>query len=121
LPSLLLPACLLGELLDVGATGLGLLLEVALHELGKFLGALLLALGRFGGLAVDQPVRVGEGLGETPGRLVYVLHLSLVNHVLFSFRAGVHFNVSRLSTPFGREIHATVRLCTLPVKTGLNR
>jgi hypothetical protein len=53
LSRLLLPAGLLGELLDVGATGLGLLLEVTLHELGKLPGALLLVLGRLGGLAVD--------------------------------------------------------------------
>src|SRR5829696_5054447 len=56
LPGLLLPGCLLGE-----------------------------ALSRLGGLPVDDPVRVGEGLGESGGRLVDVLSPSSVHHVLRSF------------------------------------
>jgi hypothetical protein len=42
---------------------------------------LSLALSRLGGLPVDDPVRVGEGLGEAPGCLVEVLGSSSAHHV----------------------------------------
>ena len=79
-------------------------------------GALLLSLGRLDCLTVDKPVRVGEGLGETPGSLIHVLRLSLVLHVLYSFRAGMRFAPFEAFYPIQARITRVVsgRLDGLP-------
>ena len=56
--------------MGIRAAGLGLLPEVARNELLELLGTLLLALCRLCCLPVDEPVGVGEGLGEAVSRLV---------------------------------------------------
>src|SRR5215212_960486 len=107
LPRLLLPGCLLGELLSVCAAGLGLLPEVLGHELGELLGASLLALSRLGGLPVDDPVRVGESLGESGGRLIDVLSPSSVHHVLRSFPRDPATKASYPSAAAWRQLRRT--------------
>src|SRR5215217_1706209 len=108
LPGPSLPLCLLGEPFGTGAARLGLLPEVARNELGELAGALLLALCRLGGLPVGEPVGVGEGLGEAPGRLVQISGSSWVRHVFGSFFWGRACSLwpSRLPTPSGGALHA---------------
>jgi hypothetical protein len=58
------------------------------HPLGEVLGEACLALLGVGCLLVDDPVGLGEGVGEPCGRLVHVLFVSSVHHVPGSFPSG---------------------------------
>ena len=84
-PGLLLFPRLVGQLRRGGLPALGLLSEVIHHPLGEVLSEAPLALLRVGGLFVDDPVGLGEGLGEPRCRLVHVAFASSIHHVLGSF------------------------------------
>jgi hypothetical protein len=80
-----LPPRLVGQLLGGSLPAFGLLPEVVHHPFGEVLGEASLALLGFGGLLVNDPVGLSEGVGEPRRRLVHVLFASSIHHVLGSF------------------------------------
>jgi hypothetical protein len=61
------------------------LFEVVHHPIGEVLGEPPLALSSLGGLLVDDPVGLGEGVGELCCRLVDGLFPSSIHEMLGSF------------------------------------